>query len=162
MVMSSEEDQVRQLAERIARRVSQTEGANTNGQSQSEIGNGANDELRAMRAALDELQKRLASIESHITRDKDSHHAEAYRATNQPEQKSATDLSAALSPGETGTTRWLSGVYFPATHPSTHKFKVEEAAVAELVDFFEKEKTCTMEPGGKPCDQCAMCSSRGF
>jgi hypothetical protein len=31
-----------------------------------------------------------------------------------------------------------------------------------LVDFFEKEKTCSVEPGGKPCDHCAMCSARGF
>jgi len=25
-----------------------------------------------------------------------------------------------------------------------------------------KEKACTFEPNGKPCDHCAMCSSRGF
>jgi hypothetical protein len=31
-----------------------------------------------------------------------------------------------------------------------------------LVDFFEKEKTCSVEPGSKPCDHCAMCSARGF
>jgi len=42
------------------------------------------------------------------------------------------------------------------------KFGVEEAVVSELVDYFEKEKTCGVEPGGKPCDHCAMCSSRGF
>jgi hypothetical protein len=34
--------------------------------------------------------------------------------------------------------------------------------VSELVDFFHNEKTCSVEPGGKPCDHCAMCSSRGF
>jgi hypothetical protein len=39
---------------------------------------------------------------------------------------------------------------------------VEEATVSELVDFFQNEKQCSMEPGGKPCDHCAMCSSRGF
>ena len=47
-------------------------------------------------------------------------------------------------------------------HPSLERFGVEEATVSELVDFFQNEKTCTMEPGGKPCDHCAMCSSRGF
>jgi hypothetical protein len=46
--------------------------------------------------------------------------------------------------------------------PSLDRFGVEEATVSELVDFFQNEKTCSMEPGGKPCDHCAMCSSRGF
>src|SRR5215207_5164210 len=47
-------------------------------------------------------------------------------------------------------------------HPSMDRFGVEEATVSELVDFFQNEKQCSMEPGGKPCDHCAMCSSRGF
>jgi hypothetical protein len=47
-------------------------------------------------------------------------------------------------------------------HPSLDRFGVEEATVSELVDFFQNEKNCTLEPGGKPCDHCAMCSSRGF
>jgi hypothetical protein len=55
---------------------------------------------------------------------------------------------------------WLAGVN--ASHPSQERFGVEEATVSELVDFFQSEKTCSVEPGGKPCDHCAMCSSRGF
>ncbi|HXC68616.1 MAG TPA: hypothetical protein VN644_01515 [Pyrinomonadaceae bacterium] len=47
-------------------------------------------------------------------------------------------------------------------HPSLDRFGVEEATVSELVDYFQNEKTCSIEPGGKPCDHCAMCSSRGF
>jgi hypothetical protein len=47
-------------------------------------------------------------------------------------------------------------------HPSLDRFGVEEATVSELVDYFQNEKACSMEPGGKPCDHCAMCSSRGF
>ena len=53
-------------------------------------------------------------------------------------------------------------VHSPWLHPSQERFGVEEATVSELVDFFQNEKTCTLEPGGKPCDHCAMCSSRGF
>ncbi|HEX7773276.1 MAG TPA: hypothetical protein VF435_12695, partial [Pyrinomonadaceae bacterium] len=53
-------------------------------------------------------------------------------------------------------------VHSPWQHPSQERFGVEEATVSELVDFFQNEKTCSMEPGGKPCDHCAMCSSRGF
>ncbi len=47
-------------------------------------------------------------------------------------------------------------------HPSLERFGVEEATVSELVDYFQSEKACSIEPGGKPCDHCAMCSSRGF
>ena len=50
----------------------------------------------------------------------------------------------------------------PASHPSEARFGVEEAAVTELVEFFENEKKCSVDPSGKPCDHCAMCSSRGF
>jgi hypothetical protein len=49
-----------------------------------------------------------------------------------------------------------------AEHPSEDRFDVEEAAVTELVEFFENEKKCSVDPSGKPCDHCAMCSSRGF
>jgi hypothetical protein len=49
-----------------------------------------------------------------------------------------------------------------ASHPSEERFGVEEAAVSELVEFFENEKQCSVDPSGKPCDHCAMCSSRGF
>ena len=55
----------------------------------------------------------------------------------------------------------LSGTYVPAAHPSQERFGIDDA-VSELVDFFEREKLCSVEPGEKPCDQCGMCSSRGF
>ena len=57
-----------------------------------------------------------------------------------------------------------SGISNPqlVSHPSQERFGVEEAAVAELVEFFENEKKCSVDPSGKPCDHCAMCSARGF
>ena len=55
-----------------------------------------------------------------------------------------------------------SGIRNPqALHSSQERFDVPEATVAELVDFFESEKKCALEPG-KACDHCDMCSSRGF
>jgi hypothetical protein len=48
------------------------------------------------------------------------------------------------------------------SHPSEQRFGVDEAVVSELVAFFEAEKQCSVDPSGKPCDHCAMCSSRGF
>jgi hypothetical protein len=67
----------------------------------------------------------------------------------------------ASPPANDNTARRLSGTYVPAVHPSDERFGIDEA-VSELVEFFEREKTCNVEPGGKPCDHCGMCSSRGF
>lgn len=48
------------------------------------------------------------------------------------------------------------------SHPSLEKFDVAEAIADEIFAGLQKEKACTFEPNGKPCDHCAMCSSRGF
>ena len=47
-------------------------------------------------------------------------------------------------------------------HPSLEKFDVSEAIADEIFAGIQKEKACTFEPNGKPCDHCGMCSSRGF
>ncbi|HLM03166.1 MAG TPA: hypothetical protein VK400_19090 [Pyrinomonadaceae bacterium] len=47
-------------------------------------------------------------------------------------------------------------------HPSQEKFAVAEAIVPEILEHFQTKKACTFEPNGKPCDHCAMCSTRGF
>jgi len=47
-------------------------------------------------------------------------------------------------------------------HPSQERFAVAEAIADAVFDLKSKEKVCTFEPNGKPCDHCAMCSSRGF
>jgi hypothetical protein len=92
-----------------------------------------------MRASLSELQNRLVQIETKVS-------GGSYSDT--------TPVTPHMhSP-------WLVGVN--ESHPSQERFGVEEATVSELVDYFQSEKTCTVEPGGKPCDHCAMCSSRGF
>ena len=49
-----------------------------------------------------------------------------------------------------------------SNHPSIEKFDIGEAIVDEIFAGIQKEKACTFEPNGKPCDHCAMCSSRGF
>ncbi len=48
------------------------------------------------------------------------------------------------------------------THPSAERFAVIEAVADQIIQGLNKEKACTFEPNGKPCDHCSMCSSRGF
>jgi hypothetical protein len=142
--MSSEVDKARTLAERIARRVSESTSAaafkpNDSGDITAE--------LAAMRASLGELQNRLIQIESKVR-----------SGTPAANYTAATQTPATLRTHSP----WLGGLNATAAHPSQERFGVEEATVSELVDFFQNEKTCSIEPGGKPCDHCAMCSSRGF
>jgi hypothetical protein len=49
-----------------------------------------------------------------------------------------------------------------SNHPSLEKFSIAEAVADTIIDAKLKEKTCTFEPNGRPCDHCSMCSSRGF
>jgi hypothetical protein len=106
-------------------------------------------ELAAVRAGISELQKKLAQLEAKVSLESPESHSRSGST------KSAVQVPSTHSP-------WLAGVNASLSHPSQEKFGVEEAVVSELVDFFEKEKICSVEPGAKPCDHCAMCSSRGF
>ena len=47
-------------------------------------------------------------------------------------------------------------------HPSQEKFDVAEIVGDEIINSVQTEKACPYYPTGKPCDHCAMCSSRGF
>jgi len=144
--MASELDQARLIAERIARRVSENPATPIVG------GNGSvadiSSELAAMRLSLGELQNRLVQIESKVRAG-----SAAIGYSNPIKTVQAVPLTH--SP-------WLAGVNASISHPSQERFGIEEAKVSELVDYFQNEKTCSVEPGGKPCDHCAMCSSRGF
>ena len=151
--MSTELDHAREIAERIARRVSGAAGATSStAQPKGEV----SAELAAVRAGLSELQRKISQLESKVSSgpgDSPSNFSSSNAGRSMPNTPSAP--SSTHSP-------WLAGINSPYSHPSQEKFGVEEATVTELVDFFEKEKQCTIEPGGKPCDHCAMCSSRGF
>ena len=105
-------------------------------------------ELAAMRASLADLQRRLGQIETKVR-------TGSSRNASHPAFESSAPAPRTHSP-------WLAGVNASLSHPSEERFGVEEATVTELVDFFQNEKQCNIEPGGKPCDHCAMCSSRGF
>lgn len=153
---SSEQDRVRELAGRVARRLSDEPAQNS-----SERGEG-DDDLAALRQSLSEIQGRLARIESRLARGEAGD--ETARAGSQSTSSGAgAQPQTQTTPATHTRSTWLSGTYVPATaHPSQEQFAGIGEAVSELVEFFEREKTCSVEPGGKPCDHCGMCSARGF
>ncbi len=148
--MSTELDQAREIAERVARRMAAEQSSKPDRrQPKAEVSS----ELAAVRAGLNDLQRKIAQLEAKVS----SGSIEPARRTfDTPPETSAQP------PGLATHSPWLAGINTTYSHPSQEKFGVEEATVSELVDFFEKEKLCSVEPGGKPCDHCAMCSSRGF
>lgn len=185
--MSTDQDQARLIAERVARRVAGTRGeASPPRSSTAQAKNGApvSEELSAIREGLHDLENKLDRIESKIVHTA-TQPAEPTRARLIDFVSSgppvAVSPSIARLPSIPQTPYASSGAsqepaqFVPATHspwvrdfnsapdhPSQERFGVEEATVAELVEFFENEKKCSVEPGAKPCDHCSMCSSRGF
>jgi len=151
---SNEQEQIRAVAERVARRLADDGAAG--GEAQPDDGG----ELASLRARLADLQRRLAHLEAHVAHGPEcAEEAPARTETPRARGENNAQRRPAVTPPRSP---WLSGTYVPATeHPSEERFAIGEA-VAELVDYFEREKTCSIEPGGKPCDHCGMCSSRGF
>jgi hypothetical protein len=156
-----EQDPVRSLAERIASRLATGDASDASREPGANVG----DELAALRASVSEIGQRLTRIESHVTGNNAAPRPPEPRPGNAPGQAPSQihtpHREQASAPANDNSARRLSGTYVPAVHPSDERFGIDEA-VSELVEFFEREKTCNVEPGGKPCDHCGMCSSRGF
>ena len=150
--MSTEPEQARLIAERIARRVSGTSGSQSTAPIAAQSRSDVSSELAAMRAGLSELQKRLTQIEAKV-RPETSGTASAARSFAQPEPYRTETNSSHPSP-------WLAGVNATAAHPSQENLPLE-AVVSELVYFFEKEKACSITRRST-CDHCEMCRFAGF
>ena len=160
--MSIPEDQAKRIAERVARKLASSSSGAAVQEPSANSGNGL---------TSDQPRARIIDFISSgpPVRSKSSVVAPATSVEEPPQSSSKTSseffqfIPATQSP-------WLGRL--PAMlanenphsvdHPSQQRFGVEEATVAELVEFFENEKKCSMDPSGKPCDHCAMCSSRGF
>ena len=160
--MSIPEDQAKRIAERVARKLASSSSGTGVQEAPANSGNGL---------ASDQPRARIIDFVSSgpPVRSKSSVVAQSTSVEQPPQNSSKTSseffqfIPATQSP-------WLGRL--PAMlanenphsvdHPSQQRFGIEEATVAELVEFFENEKKCSMDPGGKPCDHCAMCSSRGF
>ena len=165
--MSTEDDRVRLIAERVARRVAsgETGSAKQNQQENGSFGPGAgrSDPPQPSRARVIDFISSGPPVRS-----KSSVIPSASVEQSSPDSSKSSSEFFQFVPATQSP--WLGRL--PAMlanqnphsvdHPSQQRFGVEEATVAELVEFFENEKKCSMDPSGKPCDHCAMCSSRGF
>jgi len=197
--MSTDRDQVKAIAERVAQRVTEASGSvPISRTSPTGVTNAApvSEELSAIRAGIHDLESKLDRIESALAH-APTQPAEPSRARVIDFLSSGPPVAASPSIGaspQSSSPRilnsepchfapatqspWLasmSNMYGQSsnpqsairnpqspTHPSQERFGVDEAAVSELVEFFENEKKCSVDPSGKPCDHCAMCSGRGF
>ena len=184
--MSSDQDRARLIAERVARRVGGTRAGASSPRNVAPSKNGApmREELSAIREGLHDLESKLDSVESKIVQGTAGAPIQSrarvidFVSSSPPLASSpsiaSSPTSASLQQTEsvpaTRRTEFVPATHSPwvrdfsaaPEHVSQERFGVEEAAVSELVEFFESEKKCTLEPGGRPCDHCAMCSSRGF
>ena len=152
--MSSNQDPARQIAERVARRLAGQTSAPPPADS-SAIGATNSEQPRA----------RVINFVSTTApgRTPPSIGGQTERQTRNAEPSSNFVPQVAQSPWLAPFARATSQASAPPVdHPSQERFGVEEAAVSELVEFFENEKQCSVDPSGQPCDHCAMCSSRGF
>lgn len=147
--MYPEPDHARAIAERIARRV-----ASRNLTADQPMKSEVTAEIAIVRANINELQQRLAQLEEQLRNEPRALTRNASPFSDQP-------LAATPSVPYTHSP-WLAGVNAIAAHAAEERFGVEEATINELVDFFQSEKVCSLDPSGKLCDHCAMCSARGF
>jgi hypothetical protein len=177
--MSTEDDRVRLIAERVARRVASSDAGSAkknqheNGSfgRESDRGNGSPQPSERPRARVIDFISSGPPV-----RKTSSVVAASTSVEQRPQDASKTSaeffqfIPATQSPW-LGRLPAMLGQDTPQTanlnphtvdHPSQERFGIEEATVAELVEFFEKEKKCSVDPSGKPCDHCAMCNSRGF
>jgi hypothetical protein len=179
--VSTDQDQARLIAERVARRVSGgRSGAAAESSSRASRSNGGNgapvsEELTAIRSGLHDLERKLDRVESKIVQGTAGAPIQSRArvidfVSSTPPPTTSPSIAASPPPASTPQSQFVPATHSPwvrdfgaaPAHVSEERFGVEEAAVSELVEFFESEKKCSVEPGGKPCDHCAMCSSRGF
>ena len=161
--MSSEQDQARLIAERVARRVAGSRGgASVSSSAKAPAKNGApvSEELSALREGLHDLETKLDRIESKIVHGS-VQPSENTRArvidfvASAPPLRSSPTIAPSPTPSEilppprivetasqfTPATHspWLRDFNHAAGHASQERFGIEEATVTELVEFFENE-----------------------
>jgi hypothetical protein len=167
--VSSNEDQARLIAERVARRIAGEASTQRPAPVESSI-ESAPQQIRPSRARMIDFvspnppaltSPRIATATTNNWEETTSPGSQFTPPTQSPW---LAPFSQAMGEPFGQTTNSQFAIRNPQLidHPSQERFGIEEATVSELVEFFENEKKCAVDPSGKPCDHCAMCSSRGF
>ena len=100
-------------------------------------------------------QKNLAEKLAQLIQENKSADAAFLRASLEKINQRLDKIEAQLNPqNQTQTPQ--------SSHPSQERFPTLEEIADEIIKNMPNEKACPYEPTGKPCDHCAMCSSRGF
>ena len=175
--MSSNQDQARLIAERVARRLAREPNAGDTGIPAQPNASESSPEHRRARivnfvssSAPTRTQSSIGSAQAlrpevrSESFEPSSEAAETFFHPQVAQSPWLAPFSRSLNESSPQVSNRQSAVdsrQLPA-HPSEQRFGVDEAVVSELVEFFEAEKQCSIDPSGKPCDHCAMCSSRGF
>jgi hypothetical protein len=174
--VSSNQDQARLIAERVARRLSREPKASDRGPAQPNASEGSPENRRARivnfvsSSAPTRTQSSIGSAKGARPEDPSESFEPLSEATEtffHPQVAQSPWLAPfsrnlkESSPQVSNPPSSIDNRQLPS-HPSEQRFGVDEATVSELVEFFEAEKQCSVDPSGKPCDHCAMCSSRGF
>jgi hypothetical protein len=175
--VSSNQDQARLIAERIARRLSREPITSDRATPVQQIASDASHEHRRARivnfissSAPTRTESSIGSAKRLRLETPNESFAPSPEATETffHPQVAQSPWLAPFSRNLTESSPQVSNRQSPIdnpqlpSHPSEQRFGVDEAVVSELVEFFEAEKQCSVDPSGKPCDHCAMCSSRGF
>ena len=163
--MSSNEDHARLIAERVARRI-----AGESAQMPAPVESKAPHQVTPSRARMIDFVSPTPPAVTTISIDAAAPTARETVASQRTSYVPPTQspwlapFSHAMGEPFSRENSPRSAVHNPQLieHPSQERFGIEEATVSELVEFFENEKKCSVDPSGKPCDHCAMCSSRGF
>jgi hypothetical protein len=175
--VSSNQDQARLIAERVARRLSREPNAGDRGTPAQPNGSDGHPENRRARivnfvssSAPTRTESSIGSakgLRPEVRSESIEPLSEATETFFHPQVAQSPWLAPfsrsfaePLAQGNTPQSA-IGNAQLP-NHPSQERFGIEEATVSELVEFFEAEKQCSVDPSGKPCDHCAMCSSRGF
>jgi len=157
---SNEQEHARRIARRIAERIESERGGGT-GRDGVQTVNSDTNEVSALQAEFTKLNRRLAQLEAQVGGGQNHSSTHLDVKTANADEVSSKTLDRSRQQTRAPHLMGGGGTYVSAVHPSEQRFGINEA-VAELVDYFEAGKTCEMEPGGKPCDHCGMCSARGF
>lgn len=115
-------------------------------------------DLSSVAASIEKINRRLDKIEAAI----DGCRSHDSNSSNYQQRLAPTSgpLPNSEQKSNSGSTSGISNS--PAAHPSQARFTLAEAVADAIIDAKTKEKACTFEPNGKPCDHCGMCSARGF